>query len=117
MLFRRPEERTFGLCPANINLAGAEVELVDVVSRETKLKEALASMDNPDWFDYILIDCPPSLGLVTINALTAASGVLVPIQSEYYALEGLTQLIEDHQSRKKTSKSRAGDLWCGDDHV
>ena len=80
------------VCPSNINLAGAEVELVDVVSRETRLKEALALARLE--FDFILIDCPPSLGLITINALTAATGVLVPIQSEYYALEGLTQLME-----------------------
>ncbi|NLN46617.1 MAG: ParA family protein [Clostridiaceae bacterium] len=80
------------LCPSNINLAGAEVELVDVVSRETRLKRALEPIQKE--YDFILIDCPPSLGLITINALTAATGVLVPIQSEYYALEGLTQLME-----------------------
>ena len=80
------------LCPANIQLAGAEVELVPVVSRETVLKSCLADLRKQ--YDYILIDCPPSLGLLTVNALTAADGVLVPIQSEYYALEGLTQLME-----------------------
>lgn len=80
------------ICPSNINLAGAEVELVDLVSRETRLKEALEPVRG--MYDFILIDCPPSLGLLTINALTAATGILVPIQSEYYALEGLTQLME-----------------------
>lgn len=80
------------LCPANIELAGAEVELVDIVSRETVLKRAVQSAKNA--YDIVLMDCPPSLGLLTVNALTAADGVLVPIQSEYYALEGLTQLME-----------------------
>ena len=80
------------LCPANIELAGAEVELVEIVSRETVLKRAVQGIR--DLYDIILMDCPPSLGLLTVNALTAADGVLVPIQSEYYALEGLTQLME-----------------------
>jgi chromosome partitioning protein len=80
------------LCPANIELAGAEVELVEIVSRETVLKRAVQSSRNA--YDIVLMDCPPSLGLLTVNALTAADGVLVPIQSEYYALEGLTQLME-----------------------
>ncbi len=80
------------LCPANIELAGAEVELVGVVSRETVLRNAIK--DIRKLYDVILMDCPPSLGLLTINGLTAADGVLVPIQSEYYALEGLTQLME-----------------------
>ncbi|NLO37704.1 MAG: ParA family protein [Clostridiaceae bacterium] len=80
------------LCPANIELAGAEIELVERVSRETVLKAAIAEIRKA--YDVILIDCPPSLGLLTVNALTASDGVLVPIQSEYYALEGLTQLME-----------------------
>lgn len=80
------------LCPANIQLAGAEVELVGIVSRETRLKKAIFDLRTN--YDFVLIDCPPSLGLLTVNALTAADGVLVPIQSEYYALEGLTQLME-----------------------
>lgn len=79
------------LCPSNINLAGAEVELVSVISRETRLKTALENIRND--FDYIMIDCPPSLGLLTINSLTAADTILVPIQCEYYALEGLSQLM------------------------
>lgn len=79
------------LSPSNINLAGAEVELVSVLSRETRLKQALEQVR--DKFDFIIIDCPPSLGLLTVNALTAADTILVPIQCEYYALEGLSQLM------------------------
>jgi chromosome partitioning protein len=80
-----------GLIPATINLAGAEIELVSTLSRETKLKRALEPLLTS--YDYILIDCPPSLGLLTLNALTAAGEVLIPVQAEYYALEGLSQLI------------------------
>jgi chromosome partitioning protein len=76
--------------PATINLAGAEIELVSSLARETRLKRALAEV--AERFDYIFIDCPPSLGLLTINALTAANEVLIPVQAEYYALEGLSQL-------------------------
>jgi chromosome partitioning protein len=79
------------LSPSNIQLAGAEVELVSVMSRETRLKNAISEIK--DEYDYILIDCPPSLGLLTLNALTAANTILVPIQCEYYALEGLSQLM------------------------
>lgn len=79
------------LVPSNINLTGAEVELVGVMGREYRLKKALASIKNS--YDYIMIDCPPSLGLLTLNSLTAADSVLIPIQCEYYALEGLGQLI------------------------
>jgi len=79
------------LLPATIQLAGAEIELVSVLSREGKLKRALDKIKYQ--FDYVLIDCPPSLGLLTINALTAANSVLVPIQCEFYALEGVTQLM------------------------
>ena len=79
------------ICPANINLAGAEIELVSMVSRENRLKDAVDTIR--DEYDYILIDCPPSLGLITLNAFTASDSVLVPIQCEYYALEGLGQLI------------------------
>ncbi len=77
--------------PATIQLAGAEIELVPTVSREVKLREALAPVKGD--YSIIIIDCPPSLGLLTLNALTAASGVLIPIQCEYYALEGLGQLM------------------------
>ena len=80
------------VCPANINLAGAEVELVSMVSRETRLKDAVEKIR--DDYDYIFIDCPPSLGLITLNAFTASDSVLVPIQCEYYALEGVGQLIQ-----------------------
>lgn len=78
--------------PADKNLAGAEVELVDSVRREYKLKELLGKVKND--YDYIIIDCPPSLGLLTINGLTAADSLLVPIQCEYYALEGVTELFD-----------------------
>ena len=79
------------IAPASIQLAGAEIELVPSMSREEKLRQHMESARKQ--YDYILIDCPPSLGLLTINALTAADSVLVPIQCEYYALEGLSQLI------------------------
>jgi chromosome partitioning protein len=77
--------------PSTIQLAGAEIELVSIVSREHRLKEAIA--DIRALYDYIFIDCPPSLGLLTVNALTAADSIMIPIQCEYYALEGLSQLI------------------------
>ncbi|QDR83082.1 ParA family protein [Sporomusa termitida] len=79
------------LLPATIQLAGAEIELVSMMSREGKLKRALDKAKFS--YEYVLIDCPPSLGLLTINSLTAANSVLVPIQCEFYALEGLTQLM------------------------
>jgi chromosome partitioning protein len=79
--------------PATIDLAGAEIELVSLVARESRLQRALASYEQP--LDYILIDCPPSLGLLTVNALVAGAEVLIPIQCEYYALEGLGQLIRN----------------------
>ncbi len=77
--------------PATIQLAGAEVELVPAISRELRLKKALDTLK--DEYDYIIIDCPPSLGLLTLNALTASDSVLIPVQCEYYALEGLSQLL------------------------
>jgi chromosome partitioning protein len=77
--------------PAGIDLVGVEVELIQMIARERVLKKALADAKND--YDYIFIDCPPSLGLLTINALTAADGVLIPVQCEYYALEGLTALM------------------------
>ncbi len=85
------ELKTLYLLPANIDLAGAEVELVYKKNRERVLKAALDKVKGD--YDYILIDCPPSLGLITINALAAADSVVIPIQSEYYALEGLSQLM------------------------
>ena len=87
------------VCPSNINLAGAEVELVSMMSREQRLKEKLESVK--DKFDYILIDCPPSLGLITLNAFTASDSVLIPVQCEYYALEGLGQLLNTINLVKK----------------
>ncbi len=79
------------IIPATIQLAGAEIELVPTISREVRLKKSLQPIRN--LYDYILIDCPPSLGILTINSLTAADSVLIPIQCEYYALEGLSQLL------------------------
>ncbi|HTC19247.1 MAG TPA: AAA family ATPase [bacterium] len=89
----RPTELKKLFCvTSNSNLTGAEVELVSLEERETRLKKALAEVEAD--FDYILIDCPPSLGFLTLNALTAAHSVLIPVQSEYYALEGLSSLME-----------------------
>jgi chromosome partitioning protein len=88
------------VAPASLDLAGAEIELVSAFSRETRLKRAIAEV--LDDYDYILIDCPPSLGLLTVNALTAATEVLVPIQCEYYALEGLGQLIRNTELVRKS---------------
>ena len=79
------------IIPAGIDLVGVEVELIQMIARERVLKRALQTIQNE--YDYIYIDCPPSLGLLTVNALTAASGVLIPVQCEYYALEGLSALM------------------------
>lgn len=86
-----PCKRVF-VIPATIQLAGAEIELVSAMARETRLKDIVEPIK--DEFDFVFIDCPPSLGLLTINALTAADSVLIPIQCEYYALEGVTKLLE-----------------------
>ena len=88
---QKTEKGRFDLLPANRDLAGAEVELVNEIGRETKLKVALAAIK--DQYDYVLLDCPPALNLVTVNALTAAHAVMIPMQCEYYALEGLTDLV------------------------
>ena len=85
------EQGKFDIAPANRNLAGAEVELVNETNRETRLKLALAELG--DQYDYVLLDCPPALNLVTVNALTAAHAVMIPMQCEYYALEGLSDLV------------------------
>jgi chromosome partitioning protein len=85
------ETDNLDLIPANIELAGAEIELVSIISRESRLKKSLVEIN--DDYDFIIIDCPPSLGLLTLNALTAADSVMVPIQCEYYAMEGLGQLM------------------------
>ncbi|MEJ5263182.1 MAG: AAA family ATPase [Ignavibacterium sp.] len=87
------------LLPSNINLVGAEIELVDVEGREAKLKKALNEISSN--YDFILIDCPPSLGLLTLNALTASDSVLIPVQCEYFALEGLGQLLNTINIVKK----------------
>ena len=79
------------IIPANISLAGAEIELVSAMSRELRLKKAFDQLSKS--YDYCIIDCPPSLSLLTINAFTAADGIIIPVQAEYYALEGLSQLI------------------------
>jgi len=88
------------LCPSGISLAGAEIELVYLENREYKLKEAVATV--ADNYDFIFIDCPPSLGLVTLNALTCTQTILIPIQCEYYALEGVSQLTKTIKQIKKS---------------
>uniref|UniRef100_UPI00403F639F ParA family protein n=1 Tax=Lentilactobacillus hilgardii TaxID=1588 RepID=UPI00403F639F len=87
------------IVPATIQLSGAEIELTPQMARETRLKAALD--DVKDQYDYVLIDCPPSLGLITINAFTASDSILIPVQSEYYALEGLSQLLNTIQLVRK----------------
>ena len=91
--------KTLKVCPSNMDLAGAEVELVSQMSREFRLKEKLDPIK--DNFDYIIIDCPPSLGLITLNSFKAADSVLIPVQCEYYALEGLGQLLNTINLVKK----------------
>lgn len=89
--------------PANIELAGAEIELVSIISRESRLKKSLKTIKKN--YDFIIIDCPPSLGLLTLNALTAVDSVMVPIQCEYYALEGLGQLMNTIELVRKNLNS------------
>lgn len=107
---KSPEAGELYCVPANIHLAGAEIELVSLVAREQRLRRALdahlAAMDEP--YHYVLIDCPPSLGLLTINAFVAAREVLIPIQCEYYALEGLSQLLKNIELIEKHLNP---DLW------
>ena len=91
--------KNLDVCPSTINLAGAEVELVSMMSREQRLKERIDEIR--EQYDYIIIDCPPSLGLITLNTFTAANSVLIPIQCEFYALEGLGQLINTINLVKK----------------
>ncbi len=92
------------LLPSHINLVGAEIEMVEVPDREKMLRDSLATIR--DSYDFVFIDCPPSLGLLTINALTAADSVLVPVQCEYYALEGLGQLLNTINLVKKNLNDR-----------
>ena len=91
--------KTLKVCPSNVSLAGAEVELVSQMSREQRLKEKIDAIR--DDIDFVIIDCPPSLGLITLNAFTAADSVLIPVQCEYYALEGLGQLLNTINLVKK----------------
>lgn len=93
-------KRKLSIAPSSIDLAAAEMELFPVKDREYVLKEMLSQVKND--FDYIVIDCPPSLGLLTINSLTAADSVLIPMQCEYFAMEGLAQLIRTIRSVKKS---------------
>ena len=90
-IVKKTQIKNLDICPSNINLAGAEVELVSMMSREYRLKEKLDEIK--DDYSYIIIDCPPSLGLITLNAFTASDSVLIPVQCEYYALEGVSQLM------------------------
>ena len=96
---KSPEFNALYCLPATIHLAGAEIELVSLVAREQRLRSALETFldESPELFHYVFIDCPPSLGLLTINAFVAAREVLIPIQCEYYALEGLSQLLSNIQ--------------------
>jgi len=87
----RPQASTYDVLPSNRDLAGAEVEMVELENRETRLKAALAAV--ADDYDFILLDCPPALNLLTLNGLVAADSVMIPMQCEYYALEGLTDLV------------------------
>jgi chromosome partitioning protein len=93
-------EPNLSVIPATPDLVGAEIELVDIPQREYRLKSAIATIH--DQFDYVIIDCPPSLGLLTLNALSAADSFLVPLQCEYFALEGLSQLLNTAGLIKKT---------------
>lgn len=90
-VIRETKVENLYIVPATIALAGAEIELVSTISREVRLKHAIDDIKND--YDYIVIDCPPSLGLLTINSLTASDSILIPVQCEYYALEGLSQLL------------------------
>ncbi len=89
---QRTQVKNLDLCPTNMSLAGAEVELVNLEEREFRLKKKLDNVK--EHYDYIIIDCPPSLGLITLNALTASDSVLIPVQCEYFALEGVGELLK-----------------------
>lgn len=96
----KTDYKNLSVCPADVNLAGAEIEMVDMADREHLLDSAIDKIRNK--YDFIIIDCPPSLGLLTLNAFVAADSVLVPIQCEYYALEGLSQLTKTIKNIKHT---------------
>ena len=98
-IIKKTEIKNLSICPSNMNLAGAEVQLVSMMSREQRMKEKLDQIK--DQYDYIFIDCPPSLGLITLNSFTASDSVLIPVQCEYYALEGLGQLFNTVELVKK----------------
>ncbi len=98
-IIKKTEIKNLYICPSNMNLAGAEVQLVSMMSREHRMKEKLDVIK--DKFDFIFIDCPPSLGLITLNAFTASDSVMIPVQCEYYALEGLGQLLNTVELVKK----------------
>ncbi len=99
-VLEKTDSRNLKIAPARIELAGAEIELVMLEGRETKLKVALSQVK--EQYDFVIIDCPPSLGLLTLNALTAATDVLIPVQCEYYALEGLTLLMNTLERVRKS---------------
>ncbi len=103
-ILQKTDYKNVFLLPANINLAGADLDLSEVEGREKRLKDALAAIHEE--FDFIFIDCPPSLGLLAVNALTASDTVLVPIQCEFYALEGLSQLVSTIRSIKMSFNKR-----------
>lgn len=100
-----PYENLF-VCPSNIELSGAEIDLISVMGRENRLKESIAPIK--DEYDYIFIDTPPSLGLITINTMVAADSIIIPIQCEFYALEGVSQLVE---TIKRVKKALNPDLY------
>lgn len=100
----KTQVKNLDIIPASVNLAGAEIEMVQVVGRELRLKKALDKIK--DKYDYIFIDCPPSLGLLTINSLTAVDSVLIPIQCEFYALEGVSQLMSTIDLVKKSLNAK-----------
>lgn len=98
------ELKFLDIAPSHQDLIGAEIELVTAIGRESRLKEALEEITH--LYDFIIIDCPPALGLLTVNSLTAADSVLIPLQCEYYAMEGLSQLLKTISLIKKTHESR-----------
>ena len=98
-VIQKTEFQNVDILPSNMQLAGAEIELVDLENRTSRLKQAILPVK--DRYDYIIIDCPPSLGLITLNALTASDTILIPIQCEYFALEGLSQLMATMRQVKR----------------